>query len=172
MGAERVASAAWNADETAGKAMLEALSLQSISRPIARLSELASGQSITSRGDLVANSTEIYNTQGIISRLMSTRPIEEIKAREVLHLNSVYGAADSDKRKGVTARLKSHIRNGDLDGDTLDRLAESYLRTGSSNGWRAAVNDAVKQAGQDGNATTMSKLKANSPLNLMIEDLD
>jgi hypothetical protein len=171
-GAERVASAAWNADESAGKAMLEALSLQSISRPIARLSELASGQSITSRGDIVAKGTEIYNTQGIISRLMATRPIEEIKAREVLHLNSVYGAANSDKRKAVTSRLKSHIRNGDLDGDTLDVLAEEYLRTGSSNGWRAAVNDAVKQAGQDGNATTMSKLKAGSPLNMMIEDLD
>jgi len=172
LGAERVASAAWNADESAGKAMLEALSLQSISRPIARLSELASGQSITSRGDIVAKGTEIYNTQGIISRLMATRPIEEIKAREVLHLNSVYGASNSDKRKGVTARLKSHIRNGDLEGDTLDVLAEEYLRTGSSNGWRSAVNDAVKQAGQDGNATTMSKLKSNSPLSMMIEDLD
>jgi hypothetical protein len=171
-GMERVAMAAYNADENAGKAMLEAISLQSISRPLARLSELASGQSITSRGDIVASGTEIYNTQGIISRIMATRPIQEIKAREVLHLNTVYGAADSDRRKAVTARLKSHIRNGDMEGEVLDKLADNYLRSGTMTGWRSAVNDAVKQAGQDGNATTMAKLKKESPLGAMLEDLD
>jgi hypothetical protein len=171
-GMERVAMAAYNADESAGKAMLEAISLQSISRPLARLSELASGQSITSRGDVVASGTEIYNTQGIISRIMATRPIQEIKAREVLHLNTVYGAADSDRRKAVTARLKSHIRNGDMEGDVLDKLADNYLRSGTMTGWRSAVNDAVKQAGQDGNATTMAKLKPGTPLNMMLEDRD
>jgi hypothetical protein len=103
---------------------------------------------------------------------MATRPIQEIKAREVLHLNTVYGAADSDRRKAVTARLKSHIRNGDMEGEVLDKLADNYLRSGTMTGWRSAVNDAVKQAGQDGNATTMAKLKKESPLGTMLEDLD
>jgi hypothetical protein len=171
-GMERVAQAAYHADENAGKAMLEAISLQSISRPIARLSELASGQSITSRGDIVTDSSRMYTTQGIISRIMATRPLEEIKAREALHLNTVYGQFDSDKRKGVTARLKSHIRNGDMDGEKLDVLASEYLRSGSPTGWRSAVNDAVMQAAQGGNVTTLGKLKPGSPLNLMIEDID
>lgn len=171
-GMERIAQAAWHADENAGKAMLEAISLQSISRPIARLSELASGQSITSRGDIVTDSSRMYTTQGIISRIMATRPLEEIKVREALHLNTVYGQFDSDKRKGVTARLKSHIRNGDMDGEKLDVLASEYLRTGTPTGWRSAVNDAVMQAAQGGQATTLAKLKPSTPLHLMVEDLD
>ncbi len=169
---ERVASAAWNADESAGKAMLEALSLQSISRPVARTAELLAGRSITSRGDIVQQGSEIYTTQGIFSRVMATRPLEEIKAREALHLNTVYGQMDAEKRRAVTTRLKSHIRNGDLSGETLDKLASEYLRTGSSNGWRAAVSDAVKQAGQSGDATTLAKLKPQTALHVMIDDLD
>lgn len=171
-GIEKVAMAAYHTDENAGKAMLEAISLQSISRPIARLSELASGVSLTGRGDIVAKDSELYNVQGIMSRLFATRPIEEIKAREVLHLNTLYGAADSDKRKEITARLKQHIRGNDLSNEKLDLLAQEYLRSGSAQGWRAAVNDAIKQEGQSGNATTLGKLKKDSPLNRMIEDID
>ena len=152
--------------------MLEAISLQSVSRPLARVSELVSGRSITSRGDVVQQGAELYTVQGVISRLMATRPLEEIKAREALHLNTIYGQADSDKRKAVTSRLKSHIRSGDMDGDKLDVLASEYLRTGSSQGWRAAVADAVKQAGQSGDATTLGKLKPNTPLYLMIDDME
>ena len=54
----------------------------------------------------------------------------------------------------------------------VDKLADNYLRSGTMTGWRSAVNDAVKQAGQDGNATTMAKLKKGSPLGTMLEDLD
>jgi hypothetical protein len=174
---ERVASAAWNADESAGRAILEAISLQSISRPIARISELAVGRSITSRGDIVSDDIQPSNLDNFfslstLSRVMSTRPLEEIKAREALHMNTVYGAADRDKRRAVTARLKSHIRNGNLDSEVLDNLAERYMRTGSSVGWRAAVSDAIKQAGQSGDATTMKKLGKDNILNVMIDDLE
>lgn len=174
---ERVASAAWNADESAGRAILEAISLQSISRPIARISELAVGRSITSRGDIVSDDIQPSNLDNFfslstLSRVMSTRPLEEIKAREALHMNTVYGAADRDKRRAVTARLKSHIRNGNLDPEVLDNLAERYMRTGSSVGWRAAVSDAIKQAGQSGDATTMKKLGKDNILNVMIDDFE
>ena len=170
---ERLASAAFSADGNTGKAMLEALSLQSISRPVARISELIAGQSITSRGDVVLKDSELYTMQGVISRVMATRPLEEIKAREVLHLRSVYGAADSEKRRNVTEKLKSYLRNGEPDAEAVDRLAAEYMRTGTSNGWRAAVREAIKQAGQSGNATTMDKLGTKSPLGLMLQqDLD
>lgn len=169
---ERVASAAFTADANTGKAMLEAISLQSVSRPIARLAELVSGQSITSRGDLVASPAEIYTTQGIIARILSTRPLEEIKARETFQLDSVYKAYDSDRRRAVTNRLKSYIRNDSTDPDTYDKLAEEYLRKGSVTGWRSATNDAIRQSAVGGQATTMSKLKPDSPMNRLIDDMD
>lgn len=168
---ERVATAAYHADENAGRAMLEAISLQSLSRPLARIAELITGRSITSKGDIVAEGPEIYNTQGVISRIFSTRPVSEIKAREALHVNTLYNRANGDRHEAVINRLKSHIRNGTGDGDAIDKLAEEYLRTGTSTGWKAAVNDAIRQEGATGAETTLRKFKKDSPLSLMIEDL-
>lgn len=170
-GMERVASAAFQADQNTGRAMLEAISLQSISRPLARLSELAMGQAITSKGDLVADSTSLYTAQGIISRVMATRPLKEIKAREVLHLNTLYNAADTEKRQQVIGRLKTMIRSGSLDDEKLGELADSYLRTGTTTGWRSAVNDAIKQEAGGADYITLNKLKKDSPLKSMLEDI-
>jgi hypothetical protein len=169
---ERVASAAFTANESSGRAMLEAISLQSISRPLARMSELVSGVAITGSGDVVASGSEIYNVQGIMSRVLATRPLAEIKARQAQHLNSLYGGFDSDKRKSVTRKLKSAIRSGNLDSEALDELAYEYLRTGTPTGWRAAQAEAIAQAGRDGSATVLQKLKPGSPLATLIEDLD
>lgn len=170
-GMERVASAAFQADQSTGRAMLEAISLQSVSRPLARLSELAMGQAITSKGDLVADSTSLYTTQGIISRVMATRPLKEIKAREVLHLNTLYNAADTEKRHQVIGRLKTMIRSGSLDDEKLGELADNYLRTGTTTGWRSAVNDAIKQEAGGADYVTLNKLKKDSPLKSMLEDI-
>lgn len=170
-GMERVAGAAYQADQNAGRAMLEAISLQSVSRPLARLSELAMGQAITSKGDLVADQTSLYTTQGIVSRVMATRPLKEIKAREVLHLNTLYNAADTEKRQQVTGRLKTMVRSGSLDDEKMGQLADTYLRTGTITGWRSAVNDAIKQEAGGADYVTLNKLKKASPLKSMLEDI-
>ncbi|EKD22464.1 MAG: hypothetical protein ACD_86C00003G0027 [uncultured bacterium] len=169
---ERVVSAAFTADANTGRAMLEALSLQSLSRPIARISELASGRSITSSGDVVAKDDELYTVNGIFSRLLATRPIEEIKVREAMHLNTMYGSLDKDRREGVTFRLKSYIENGAMTDEDYSSLANEYLRTGTPTGWRSAVRKATMMAIQPGSYTVRDKFKPESPLNMMIEDLD
>lgn len=169
---ERVAHAAFTVDENAGRALLEALSLQSVSRPIARLSEIASGTSLTGAGNVVASGTEIYNTQSIFARMFATRPIEEIKVREAMQLDTLYKASDSDKRKEVTKRLKSHVRAGQLDYDTLEKLSGEYMRTGSPSGWRSAVNESLMQESGVGGDSVKRKLGPTNPLNMMIEDLD
>jgi hypothetical protein len=169
---ERVAIAGFGQDGNTGRALLEAISLQSVSRPLARMSELVSGTSITSRGDIVASASEMYTAQGVIARIMATRPIEEIKIRETFQLDSVYKAADGKKRAAVIERLKTYIRDGAEDPEAFDRLASEYLRTGSTAGWRAAVSDAIRQSAMGGNATSIAKLRPDSPLNLLIDDLD
>jgi hypothetical protein len=94
----RVAKAVYSTDQTAGQGIMEAMTLQSISRPIARLSEFASGQAITGRGNLVAGPDQIYTWQSVVARALSTRPISEARARDALHLNSMYGSIDRDNR--------------------------------------------------------------------------
>lgn len=169
---ERIASAAFTGDEHVGRAMLEAISLQSMSRPLARMAELVNGYSITKSGDKVYGPSEMYLPQSIISRVFATRPLEEIKLREMMHLNTIYGAADFEARRKVTAELKSRAREGTLDQEHYENLMEKYMRTGTSTGWRAAVNKAVAQSNKTGRELILEKMRNGSPLGIMVDDLE
>jgi hypothetical protein len=169
--------AASQTDGNTGRAMAEALSVQSISRPVARMSELFSGRSLTGKGDVVASNltanpfSDNFTTLGLIARTLATRPIEEIKAREAIHLNSVYQGVDGDKKKALTGELKTAIRNGDLTSDSVQRMQYEYLRVGSPQGWRQSVNRAMMEEVKGGTASVKDRLHPNAPYQQMVEDL-
>lgn len=174
---ERVATAAYQADANTGKAMLEALSLQSLNRPVARVAELFSGHAITASGKVVEQNTlstdgENIDYLGMAARVMGTRPLREIKAREAMHLDTIYGKMDREKRQQLSYKLKSYVENGTLDQEKLSNLGYEYLRTGSPNGWRAAVSEAYLQSSRPGNSNVLEHLSPNSPTMTMIDDLD
>lgn len=158
-------------DETAGRAMLEALSVQSASRPIARLSELMTGTAVTKAGIQVAGPEEVWSFQGIMARVLSTRTLSEATAREVIHLNTVYGQQDRANRQAVIKNLRQDLRSSTLSHKRLDDYAYEYLRTGSPQGWRAAVNEAVLANENRGVIDLTAKLK-DSPLTLLLENID
>lgn len=182
-----VGSAIFSENKPAGQAFMEALSMQSVSRPIARWSELISGNSVTREGSQVAGTqatgsipglvnymsgkAETWSWQGALARVMSTRPLAEVKVREVQHLNTVYGAVDSDNRRAVTATIKQLIRAGSLDEEALEDLAVSYLRTGSPQGFRAAVQEGMMNSTRENYIDLTSKL-GDSPLMYMLEDIE
>lgn len=174
---KNIATAALSADENAGQAFVEALSAQSISRPIARLSELISGRSVTGAGNTIASNTtgnpfaEEFVLHGAVARVMATRPIEEVMARQAIHLDSVYKGVDGDNRKALIKRLRSHIKSGRLDPSTIQEMQYEYLKTGSPQGWRASVNDAIRQDVQGGNAGVKSRLRPDAPYQMMVDDL-
>ena len=174
---KNIASAAMSADENAGRAFVEALSAQSISRPIARLSELISGRSVTGAGNTVASNTtgnpfaEEFSLHGAIARVMATRPIEEVMARQAIQLDSVYKGVDGDKRRALIKRLRSHIQQGNLEGEVIQELQYEYLKTGSPQGWRSSVNDALRQKVEGGNASVKSKLHPDAPYMRLVDDL-
>ena len=167
-----LASAAIQADADTGKAFMQALSVQSISRPVARLSELVTGESITGAGHLVADNAEVYTTQGILARVMATRPIEEIKARQAMHLDSTYKSVEGEARRKVIKQLRTHISNGDLDAAKVQRLQYEYLRTGAPSGWRQAVNEAMLERVKGGDRSVKDRLRPDAPYQRMIDDLD
>lgn len=166
----QVAQATMRFDATAGNAMLEALSTQSASRPIARLAELANGYSTTRAGVMVAGEEEVWSFQGVMARALSTRTMAEAKAREAIHLNTVYGQRDRTNRQAVIKRIRQDLRASSLTHEKLDGYALDYLRTGTPQGWRAAVNEAVLSNENKGVVDLTSKLK-DSPLSLMLDDL-
>lgn len=166
----QVVKGAMRFDATAGNAMLEALSTQSASRPIARIAELANGYSTTRAGVMVAGEEEVWSFQGVMARALSTRTMAEAKAREAIHLNTVYGQRDRTNRQAVIKRLRQDLRASSLTHEKLDSYALDYLRTGTPQGWRASVNEAVLANENKGVVDLTSKLK-DSPLSLMLDDL-
>lgn len=159
-------------DEGMASALGQALSMQSVNRPIARLSETLTGYSTTRQGSTISTPEEVWTPLGIFSRLLATRPLEEAKLRDAIHLDRYYGAIDHEERQEAIIALKQSIRSGSLTDEKLGEIAEKYLRTGSPQGWRAAVNQATHTTEMSGASTFMLKLKPDNPLMYMIDNLD
>jgi len=157
----------------AGQAMLQALSLQNISRPLARTAEIATGYSVTRQGNTVQTPDEVWTTTGIISRVLGARPVEEAQLREYDHLNTFYGSVDRENRQAATIKLKNAIRNGNLTDEGIADYADVYMRNGGSpRGWQAAVNEALGRTNTSGKETFVEKLKPTSPFMHMMNGLD
>ena len=156
-----------------GRAFGQALSLQSVSRPLARVSELATGYSIDRSGNTVQAPEEVWTATGWISRIMSTRPFDEAVYRQANHLSSYYGAIDRDARKEVTKKLRTAIRSGELSDEQIESYAEEYMRKGGTpTGWKAAYREAVARTEESGKDHLLAKLREDSPLNYMMSTLD
>lgn len=159
-------------DEGATHAFMEALSVQSISRPMARLSELVTGHAVTRKGNQIAGPEEVWSVEGITARVLATRGLREAKAREAQFANSMYNTIDVAERNSATHQLKNHIRSGTLTPDIAERVQEKYMRTGNASGWRSAVNTAMQDTDSPGVSAVRNHLSPNSPLNAMLDDID
>lgn len=155
------------------RAIGQALSMQSMSRPLARTAELATGYSVTQKGNTVQTPEEVWTATGIFSRVLGTRPLEESKLREAMHLNTFYGSKDREARQEITKKLKTAIRGGELSTEQIEKFSSDYLRKGGTpTGWRAAMNEAAARSNANGEVALLEKLKPNNPLNFMINNLD
>jgi hypothetical protein len=144
-----------------------------MSRPIARAAELATGTSITRQGNTVQVPEEVWSYTGVLARVMATRPLEEQKLREADHLNTFYGSIDRENRQEAMNKVRTAIRNNSLDEERLGKAAETYFRHGGSpTGWRSAVNEAIARTEEPGKNAFLDKLKPDSPINFMINNLD
>ena len=153
-----------------GQGLLEALALQNLSRPIARMSEVLSGYSITQSGQVLQTPNEIWTFNGVATRILGARPLEDAKVRDMWHLNSMYGAVDRDKRQEYTKRLRTYLRSGTLDAETVSDLGAEYMRTGSQAGWNSIVNTAIAQTSVPIGMTLRNHLKPDSPFMAALND--
>jgi len=163
-----------------GRAMLEGLAMQSISRPLARIVEVTpvpNGEggfeavgSISREGNTIATSDEIWSGPALASRLIASRSSEEQIRREADYLNSFYGAVDHRHRKKATETLKTAIRAGNLSDETMTQTAAEYMRTGSATGWNAALNEALATSEGGIDYKLGKRLRPDSPLQKMLKD--
>lgn len=167
---ERTASGLQNGN--LGQSMLEALSLQSINRPIARWAEIAAGESVTRQGNTVSPSSEVWTPTGVASRLIATRPLEEQVVRNTIRANKMYKEMDFENRQAAVEKLKVAIRNGNLDSELVSKTALVYFKKGgTADGWNSAMNELFVKAEQGARMDLLRKLEPDSPLRRMVSDL-
>ena len=170
---QQIADAVGQQDKSIPQAFAEALSLQNLSRPLARGAELAMGQSVTRAGNTVQTPEEVWTFAGVAARVLATRPLEEIKLRDAEHLRSFYGSIDSENRRELLGDIKTRIRAGNLDDAAIAEASDRYLRSGGTpTGWRSAIRTALAQEETTGKEVFANKLRVDSPLNYMIDSLD
>jgi hypothetical protein len=151
----------------------QAMSLQSVSRPLARVSEFVTGYSVSKAGDVYSNPEDVFSFAGVSARVLGARTIMEAKAREGIYLDRTYGRIDREARMAVTGELKKAIRNNTLSDSLYSELAEKFMaKNGSPTAWRQAVNDAVVNSDMTGKENVLNKLRPDSPINYMIDSID
>jgi len=166
------------ADKT--RAILEGLSVQSMSRPMARIVELLPQYNqetgdvvpvgtVTRKGNTVGTSDMVWSIPGVLSRVFASRSSQEAIKRDMLYLSSYYGSLDSDNRKEAAHLMKISLRNGTLNSDNLDIIASRYLRSGTAQGFRSALNEAVATTEGGIDATMAKKVRDGSPFMSMID---
>lgn len=158
--------------EAGGAALLEALSQQSVSRPLARSMELVTGHSVNRAGRTVAVEEDVWQAGSILARLIGTRPTDEVRMREAAHLNTFYGSLDRDKRKTAIEDIRQHVRYGSLNGEAIQSAAGKYFENkGSPQGFRSALNTAIQMDSQSLAGQLKQDLDWDSPFMRMVGDL-
>lgn len=167
--AQRIATS--GASETP-TAVLEAVSMQSVSRPIARVAELLTGDSVTRAGHTVQTPEEVYTPMGVLSRILAVRPTDEVRLREATHLNTYYGAKDRENRQNAMLRIRTAIREEALDQGLVEQVALEYFNNGGTGqGFRSALNQAMQAESTSLQVTLRRELKPDSPLINMLMDI-
>jgi len=157
--------------ENALAAMAEGLTLQSVSRPVARMTELITGTALNQAENVVNTSDDVWTPAGIASRIFAMRSADEVRQRQALHLNSHYNAVDSERRQVAMNRMKTALREGNLTDDVLAEASQEYLKTGSPQGFRNAMNNAIGGIEQGVDYSAAKAMSAESPLWRMVNDI-
>lgn len=158
--------------EAGAVSLLEALSQQSVSRPLARSMELVTGYSVNRAGRTVAVEDDVWQAGSILARLIGTRPTDEVRMREAAHLNTFYGSLDREKRQTAIDDIRQHVRYGSLNGDAIQSAAGKYFgNKGSPQGFRSALNTAIQMDSQSLAGQLKQDLDWDSPFMRMVGDL-
>lgn len=129
----------------AARAVAEGISIQSIWRPGARISELITGTSFDRAGRIVDSATEARFTWGTFARVMGSRPLKEQVLRNLNFTGRYYDSKDQGNRRDAVKAFRSSVAAGDM--GRYGDIFQSYIDAGGSReGWTQIENEAYLQA--------------------------
>jgi X-X-X-Leu-X-X-Gly heptad repeat protein len=142
---------------------LNALAHQSLSRPIARLSELMLGAQTTSQGNIVQPIDPAkYMGMGILIRAAGARTADEAIAADLYYRETQYKRDDTLARQKLGNTIKLTVQQGgEVD---IDSALNSYVKAGGDvKGFRKWYLDTIRKA-DDNQIDKLKKSLKNSTL--------
>lgn len=130
----------------AARAIAEGLSVQSIWRPAARISEIITGSSFDRSGKIIDANTEAAMNWATFARVMGSRPLKEQVLRNLNFTGRYYDSIDQGNRREAIQAFRSAVAQNDF--TRYGSIMQEYMDNGGTmEGWTANENEAYLQAG-------------------------
>lgn len=127
------------------RAIGEGLSVQSIWRPGARISELITGSSFDRAGSIIDANTEATMNWATFARVMGSRPLKEQVLRNLNFTGRYYDSKDQRNRREAIQAFRSAVASNSF--SRYGGIMQEYMdRGGSLEGWTQVENEAFMQA--------------------------
>lgn len=131
-----------------GNALLHGLEHNGVSRPLAGLAQVISGESTTSKGSLIAANGDFMSVT-TAARLLGAKPMDESVAMNHRFRLRAYEAADKERLEELGVVIKQKIRDGGLtEEDILDFGSRYAAAGGRIQNYGAALQRWMKSANQ------------------------
>ena len=130
-------------------AMSQAVSMQSMWRPGARMAEIFQGFTVDRNGRIVDNDTRDNGvfSLGNLARVTGARPLHEHVLRQARYSNRYLDARDRDNRRKHVQALRRWATDPTSSELSVGSMFRSYMdQGGTAQGWTQAVNMAHRDA--------------------------
>lgn len=129
----------------AARSIAQGISIQSIWRPGARLSELITGTSFDRSGAIIDADSEARMNWATFARVMGSRPLQEQVLRNLNFNGRYYESKDQKNRRKSIVAFRRAVASGDS--GSYGKIFQDYLDGGGTlEGWTQVENEAYLQA--------------------------
>lgn len=155
-----------------GTAFTQAISMQSMWRPGARVAEIFQGFTMDRNGRIVDNDTRdngIFSL-GNLGRVTGARPLHEHALRQARYSNRYLDARDRENRRSATTALRRWAVDPGGSQLSVGAMFQDYMDNGgSAQGWTGALNQAHRDASTSQAVSLRKEIDRRSPLQDIVD---
>jgi hypothetical protein len=154
-----------------GKSINQAVSMQSMWRPGARIAEMMQGYSVDRKGAIVDKVEYDLANMVPLALTLGSRPLKEQALRNVRYTNRYYAGVDRTARQQAVGRLRV-LATGNSSMD-MGAIFNRYIDAGgSAAGWKQALNSAYMEASTPLAQRLQREVSKNQALTEILENYE
>lgn len=137
--------------------LLQGLEHNGLNRPLAGFAQVLQGQATTSKGGLIAASSD-FDLVANSARMLGSRPMDEAVALNNLYRVQAYRAADKDRMSALGERVKTYLYKNQMPpDDVMDDFMKDYAKAG---GRLENFQSSLQSWSKDANVSVVEKVRA------------